>query len=288
MLELLIGLLVGSVLALTGSGGSLFSVPLILFLLQYSPNHAIGLSLGLVAVSSFIGALCHMHARNIAWSQATLFCLVGVVAAPLGRHIGTALGDLIVIVGFSLLSLYLAVTMWQASKETTAVRQSCASTASIAGLELQPELELKLVSGEQEVADGLPKLLGLARISMLAVIGGLLSGIFGVGGGFIFVPLLHKYCGVSFHTALGTSLLIVAFNSLSGFITHLSLYGFDVFQRLEIMCLGGAIGMIIATRYAFLFSKTIIQKVFSVSIAVAAFYMLFKFSYEVFNVQPAG
>ena len=106
-MSVLIGLVIGLVLGLTGAGGSIFAVPLLMLLLGLPINDAIGIALGAVAVSAFIGTLSNWRAQYILWVPAIALGLGGALVAPIGKNLGAQLPPLVLLVGFCALALLL-------------------------------------------------------------------------------------------------------------------------------------------------------------------------------------
>ena len=90
-LLLVIGILIGAVLGLTGAGGSVLAVPLLLICLKLDPASATGLALGVVAASSGYGAIQRIRQREILWIPAALFGISGAIFAPPGRLLASHL-----------------------------------------------------------------------------------------------------------------------------------------------------------------------------------------------------
>ena len=112
-MSVLIGLVIGLVLGLTGAGGSIFAVPLLMLLLGLPINDAIGIALGAVAVSAFIGTLSNWRAQYILWVPAIALGLGGALVAPIGKNLGAQLPPLVLLVGFCALAFIIAGIMWR-------------------------------------------------------------------------------------------------------------------------------------------------------------------------------
>jgi hypothetical protein len=184
-------LLVGVSLGLLGSGGSILTVPVLVFLAGEPEKLAITSSLAIVAAISAAGALPFARRRQIAWRSVILFGLPGMAGAALGAQVAHWLPA-----GMPLL-IFAAVMFWAAAGMLRP-----APAAAAAALPAQ----------------GVAPRWRLARDGGLI---GVLTGIIGVGGGFLILPALVLLARHPLREAIGTSLAIIALNALVGFVSHL-------------------------------------------------------------------
>ena len=112
LLLLAIGILIGAVLGLTGAGGSVLAVPLLLLCLNLDPASATGLALGVVAASSGYGAIQRILHKEVLWIPALLFGVSGALFAPPGRMLVSYLSPVWLLGSFSFLSAIIAVRMF--------------------------------------------------------------------------------------------------------------------------------------------------------------------------------
>ena len=173
MLALLVGCVIGLVLGLTGAGGSVFAVPLLTLVLGLPVDHAIGISLGAVGISAALGVVARLRLHEIAWLPAVSISMTGVITAPLGRTVGSWTHDGLLLLSFSILALYIAASIWrQSSKlQPTSMRASLSSGPVQVISDTQAGISPNVIR----------RVFSLAGIGVFA---GLLSGFFGVGGGF--------------------------------------------------------------------------------------------------------
>lgn len=164
-----IGAVLGLLLGLTGAGGSLVALPLLLSL-HLPLRDAIGVSLGAVALSALIGAIPRARQGQVAWRPVLVLALAGLPSNAVGQWLGRFVPEGVLIVAFCLLVLWSAWRMWRGAG-------------------------MKREASDQ--ARSLP-LLGIG----LAV--GLLSGLMGVGGGFLVVPGLLWFTPLSMMAATAT------------------------------------------------------------------------------------
>lgn len=178
-LALASGSTVGLSLGLVGGGGSILAVPLLVYVVGLeNPHIAIGTSAIAVALSAVANLAAHARVGNVKWYCATAFALAGVAGAFVGSTLGKMMDARHLLALFAILMLVVGALMLR--------RRSAAG---------DPAVRLS--------RENLPKLLGLGLAA------GLLSGFFGVGGGFLIVPSLMLAAGMPILNAVGSSLVSV-------------------------------------------------------------------------------
>ncbi len=264
-MSVVIGLLIGLVLGLTGAGGSIFAVPLLILLLGLPINDAIGIALGAVAVSALIGTLSNWRAQYILWVPALTLGLSGAAVAPMGKYLGNQLPPLVLLVGFCILAVGIAAVMWR----------QAVSTPEQAGVVRSGHLSeddyiVPICRFTQSEQFDLSSKCVAALISCGLLVG-LLSGLFGVGGGFLIVPALLYITQVSMRQAVATSLLIICMVGGSGFISFMAVNQDLDWMLLLQVCAGGLIGMLAGRLIADNIAGVQLQKLFSIALmAIAA------------------
>jgi uncharacterized protein len=189
--------LIGLALGLLGGGGSILTVPVLVYALGYSAKSAIAMSLPVVGVTSLVGASFHWRQGNVRFPTAAVF---GALAIP-GAFIGARLSRFMT-GGFQLALLAIIMLVAAASM----LRSGRAR--EIAG----------------EGTDGAASLVFIAPVAFSV---GLITGIVGIGGGFLVVPALVVLAKVPMREAVGTSLVVIAINSASGFVGYLGTVSID-------------------------------------------------------------
>jgi uncharacterized membrane protein YfcA len=272
---LAIGILIGLVLGLTGAGGSVFAVPLLMLIAGLPINSAIGISLGAVATSALYGSLRMAYSKNgtrkILWLPGAILAATGAVTAPVGKWLGLQIPATWLLLGFSVLASIIAVRMWlSASRSPDTAKVVRAGNFADTP---QPGLLCKFnTSGQFQLR---PRCLSGLIIGGALV--GLLSGLFGVGGGFLIVPLLLILSPISMAQAVSTSLLIIAVISGSGFISHLALSPSHDWQLLGLAAGGGVLGMIIGQAVSHNINNARLQKIFAVSLLIVSLVTLLRY-----------
>lgn len=192
-LGLALAALIGLSLGLLGGGGSILTVPVLVYVLGFAAKPAIAMSLPVVGVTSLISAVMHWRLGNVRVPTALTFGLLAMVGAFAGAKLAVILS------GAVQLSL-LAVVMLAAAGSM-------------------------LRGTRAEAETGAPPRLALLVPIALAV--GVLTGLVGIGGGFLVVPALVLLARVPMRQAVGTSLLVIAMNSASGFAGYLGTVDLD-------------------------------------------------------------
>lgn len=177
-LGLVIGLAVGSL----GAGGSILTVPALVYLLEQSPQAATTGSLIIVGLSSLVGALPHHRAGNVRWAKGAVFGAIGIGGSLLGSYLSAGIASHVLLSAFSGLMFVVAFLMWRRQRRSR-VGETGVETAHLVPLIL--------------TATGV----------------GFLTGFFGVGGGFAVVPALVLALGLPMRAAVGTSLFVIALNT---------------------------------------------------------------------------
>jgi uncharacterized protein len=204
LLGLALAALIGLSLGLLGGGGSILTVPIFVYVLGFGAKEAIAMSLAVVGAVSLFGAAGHWRAGNVNLRVALVFGLVAMVGTYLGARLAVYFSGAAQLALFAVVMLLAAFFMLREGKPARAAGQEEA-VADAAGL-----------PGGAPV-DRMP--LGLIVVEGLAV--GALTGLVGVGGGFLIVPALVLLGGIPMKQAVGTSLLVIAMKSASGFLGYL-------------------------------------------------------------------
>lgn len=211
---LALGLAVGLSLGLLGGGGSILTVPVFVYVLGFGAKESIAMSLAAVGAISIVGALAHWRAGNVKWRIAGIFSVVAMAGTYLGARLAVYFSGTAQLLLFAVVMLAAAFFM------------------------LRPP---KAVDVASKSSEHLP--IHWIVLEGLAV--GVLTGLVGVGGGFLIVPALVLLGRVPMKHAVGTSLVIIAFKSAAGFVGYLGqvtiAWGF-IGQFIAVAVLGILIG----------------------------------------------
>jgi uncharacterized membrane protein YfcA len=269
LLTLSFGGIVGFSLGLTGGGGAIFAVPLLVYGLGVAPRESIGISLAAVGVTSFVGFLGRWRARKVEIRTGLVFAVAGMFGAPVGSWLSGLIPETVLLSLFAILMLVVALRMW-----------SKASEPEIAGLPIPCSTEAANVDGPACRRDNNGNLLLTSRCAgLLAVVGivtGVLSGLFGVGGGFVIVPALVLFSGMAIHRAVGTSLLVITLVSVSAIASHLIVGRSISVETTALFVVGGVAGLLLGNLAGQRLSGPALQKVFAGAIVAVAIFVIIR------------
>lgn len=226
LLPAAIGLAVGVVVGALGGGGGILTVPILVYLLGTAPYGAATASMVIVGATSAVALVSHARAGNVRWGPGLTFGLLGAVWAFLGSRLSAGADPAVLMTAFSMLLTLVAVLML---RKALARSGEAATPAGPAALDA-PEATAGSDDAEPDLAPGPDvarhaelldprRRTGLRRagvVVLAASLVGLLTGFFGVGGGFAVVPALVLALGLPMRHAVGTSLLVIVVNSLTG------------------------------------------------------------------------
>ncbi|PKO52171.1 MAG: hypothetical protein CVU27_04500 [Betaproteobacteria bacterium HGW-Betaproteobacteria-20] len=247
IISIALGLFVGLVLALTGAGGSILAVPLLAFSLHLSMAQAAPIGLLAVMVAATIGTIQGLRAGIVRYKAATLIAAFGIICAPLGVWLAQRAANQLLSLLFAAVLIYVAWRMWQQSTENLAVDENkpapaCAVNPASSKLFWTASCTKRLITTG-----------GLA---------GFLSGLLGVGGGFVIVPTLHKVSNLDIKSIVATSLAVIVLVSASSVATHITQHSIDWAIAIP-FTLATVFGMLAGSVLANKISSQIVQRGFS-------------------------
>lgn len=214
ILAILLGLVIGLALGSLGGGGSILAVPVLVHLAGQGAGAATATSLVAVAVASAAASVPHARSGNVRWGPAATFVGTGVLGSWVGTSLNGRLEDDVLLLAFSGLVLVAAHRMLTACPSCTRVGEALASSsvstpAGQAGTTAPTATMLATRTRRAE-----PTTRSVGRVLLAGATVGLLTGLFGVGGGFVIVPALTLALGLSMPVAIGTSLVVIVGNAL--------------------------------------------------------------------------
>ncbi|MBM6404711.1 sulfite exporter TauE/SafE family protein [Phycicoccus sp. CSK15P-2] len=218
-LTLTLAVLVGASLGLLGGGGSILTVPLLVYVAGQSAKEAIATSLLVVGATSVAALVTHARAGTVRWRTGLVFGAAAMVGAYAGGRLAAFVPGSVLLVGFAVMMLATAVAM-------------------IRGRSTEP-------------AGGEGRDLPVALVLVEGVVVGLVTGVVGAGGGFLVVPALVLLGGLPMPVAVGTSLLVVAMKSFAGLVGYLSSVSIDGRLALAVTAtavVGSVLGGLLARR----------------------------------------
>ncbi len=257
-----LGFLIGLSLGALGGGGSILAVPTLVYAAGQTPKHATTTSLVLVAVTAIIGMAPHWRAGRVRFGAGLVFGLAGVGGSLLGSHWNEAANPDVLLLAFSGLMLVAAYAMWRRVRRTAGPAAVNApvvarSVGAAAAPTTTPSSRIEPMT--------------IAKVAVAGTIVGLLTGFFGVGGGFVIVPALVLALGFTMPEAIGTSLLVIAINSAVALSTRLE-PGSIEWGTVVPFTLASLLGVMVGSRLARTRDSTSLQRWFVALLVVVAIY----------------
>lgn len=186
LIAAVLALLVGLSLGLLGGGGSILTLPVLVYVVGLDVRDGVAASLLIVGVTSAAAMVGHARSGRVQWRVGALFGAASMAGAFAGGRLAHFVPSRLLLAAFTVLMLVTAVAMMRPRPEVEGASVSLRGAA-------------------------------LARVLAVGVAIGLLTGVVGAGGGFVIVPALALLCGLPMRSAVGTSLLVITMNSLAGF-----------------------------------------------------------------------
>jgi uncharacterized membrane protein YfcA len=234
-LGLVLACLVGVTLGFFGGGGSILTVPLLVYVFGLEPKSAIASSLLVVGLASLTGALQHARLGNVRLGQGLVFGVAGMAGAYLGGRISAWIDGGLLLVLFAAMMLLTATAMWRGRRAE------------------RPEVEAPPAAPVRLLAQG------------FAV--GTTTGLVGAGGGFLIVPALALWAGMPMTAAIGTSLLVIVLNAAAGFAGYASHVAVDA-RLVASVAAAAVVGSLIGTRLATRVDPTSLRRAFAAFVMV--------------------
>jgi len=249
---LIAGIVTGVLLGIFGSGGSIITMPALLYLLDVAPKSAIAMSLGIVAVTASLTAWQHWRRGNVNLRVTFVFGLFGVIGTYAGARLGVVTPVVVQLTVFAAVMYAAAWRMLKPAPVHKSVGAACA-----------------------DCPDGHCDELDYRHIALHGIGVGVLTGVVGVGGGFLIVPALVLLSGLSMKQAVGTSLSIVAVKSFAGFAGYAGAVPIDYGLMAGFTAIAVA-GSVAGSRLCHRLPADRLKKGFGGFLLLVATYILFK------------
>ncbi len=238
-----LAVLIGLSLGILGGGGSILTVPILVYALDMDPKLAIALSLAIVGATSLIGSLAHFKARNINLKVAALFGPFAMAGTFLGAKLAVFLSGQVQLILFALVMLVASIFMFKGGASPVDNNQN-------------KKLNYPLIIGE-------------------GIFVGVLTGIVGVGGGFMIVPALVLLAHIPMKQAIGTSLLIISLKSFAGFFGYMGTVEIP-WEFLGKFTLATGVGILVGSYLVKFIPAKNLKKSFAIFLVVMGFFILYK------------
>jgi len=258
----LLGLLIGTVAALTGIGGGVFIVPILTLLYSFSPANAAGTSHTTIVFTALAATLIYSRQRRISYRTGLLLAVVTAPGGFLGVYLTTVLPAKLlgVFFGFFVI-IFVALPM---SIDPHSLRLKRFFTSRDDKCALKPN-ELFFSSSR--------KMLFGAVLSFLS---GIASGLLGIGGGVLLVPILTLVADMPIHFAAATSLFTITFTSTSEAVQHYFAKQIN-FEYALLLALGTVLGAQIGASVSKKTSSNNLRRIFSLVVVIVGIQMILKY-----------
>jgi uncharacterized membrane protein YfcA len=244
LLAIPFGIVIGLIVGAVGGGGAILGLPVLVYVLGEEVGAASTAALIVVAVAAGVGAGALALHGHVCWRVALMFTAPAATGALLGTLANTAVSAKLLILSFVPIMLIASGATWQ---------RAAATSSEEAGA----------------CPDARPRRTVLAGVGV-----GLLTGFFGVGGGFMIVPVLTLWLGFSFRRAVATSLVIITLTGLAALASHLAA-GADIDVTVTIaLSASTATGAVIGSIFAQRVPQAALGKAFAVFVGLLAVFLL--------------
>ena len=260
--------LIGLSLGLLGGGGSILTVPIFVYVLGFGAKEAIAMSLAVVGATSLFGAFSHWKAGNVNLRVALIFGAVAMAGTYIGARLAVYFSGAAQLALFAVVMLLAAFFMFREKEPVPA--------------EVGETEPLKDAPVKAEGADVKEMSLGLIIVEGIAV--GVLTGLVGVGGGFLIVPALVLLGKIPMKQAVGTSLLVIAMKSAAGFYGYLGQVEVP-WAFMGLFTLISIVGIFAGTYLVRFVSQAQLKRSFAVFLVVMGGFMLWQNRDEVLPEQ---
>lgn len=234
-LSLAVGLVSGLLSGAFGIGGGLVTTPAIRLVLAYPALIAVGTPLPVILPGAIAGAISYRRRGLADVSAGFVIGVAGVATSVVGALVSSKAGGTVVLLATA------GLILWAALDLTLQARAAAARIPEPGGAEADPALDRAI---EPVVhAPARP----LARFVAIGLVAGAYSGFFGLGGGFVIVPALTRFCGFTMKRAIGTSLAAIAVLAVPGTIAHAALGHVD-WALAAVLAIGVVPGALLGAR----------------------------------------
>lgn len=238
----ILSLLIGLSLGLLGGGGSILTLPILVYVMGVEPKTAIAMSLFVVGVTSAVGSVAHARAGRVRARTGMVFSATAMMGAYGGGQVAHFIPATALLVAFAAVMLVTSVAMMRGRR------------GPAAGAPVEPKAF---------------KVLGIG----LGV--GVVAGLVGAGGGFLIVPALALFGGLAMPEAVGTSLLVITLQSFAGFAGHAGHVHMD-WTLTAVVSASAVAGSLVGTRLGRGISPDSLRRGFAWFVLAMAFFLLAK------------
>lgn len=233
---LLAGGFIGAILGFVGAGGAMLTVPILIYLFDFSPLHATTAALAIVFLAALSGAIPKMRSKEILYRDALVIWAIGLTTNLGFSSISESFSDKFITTGFAIVITFAGISMLR-----------------------NPFTDIQ-------------RRIPVSALILISLVIGAVTGIFGIGGGFLAIPVLVLFFGTPQNIAAGTSLLIIALNSITALMARAQIWEQVDWHVPIIMAVSAVIIASTASHFGKRFPATVTRTVFaSIQFTVAIF-----------------
>jgi len=257
----LLGILIGAIMGLTGAGGGILAVPVLVAGMHWSMQQAAPVALVAVAMGAGVGAIDGFRYRLVRYKAAILMAISGIPVTRLGQYWAHQLPQFLLIGSFALLMLMVSMRFYKESKQK----------------QLAPAQDaLRLVEVSSETGKFIWTPLTAFVLTSIGMLTGLMTGLLGVGGGFLIVPLMKRFTHLTLPGIVATSLFVITMVGSGGVVNAL-LSGAELpIVETSLFVSSMVCGMLLGRRLVHRLQAWQVQRGFALLLFCVSVYMLVK------------
>lgn len=264
LLSGMFGIAIGIILGLTGAGGGILAIPALVIGLGWSMTQSAPVALFAVSAAATLGAIDGLRKGLVRYRAALLMALLGAVFSPLGVFFAHSLPDTVLISLFSVVLVVVAIRM---------IRQACSTQPDNTGDE--PRWQQKNCMLNPQTGRLRWTLECSTTLAIVGSVSGLLTGMLGVGGGFLIVPAFQQLTDIRMHGIVATSLMAIALISASA-VTGALFAGAHITATGGMFIAASVVGMLLGRILSPRVPAKVIQLGFCAVCVVVASYLMLK------------
>jgi len=239
---LILAVLIGVSLGMLGGGGSILTVPLLLYVFGVEAKAAIAMSLLVVGTTSVAALVPHARAGRVQWKTGAIFGTASMIGAYSAGRVAKYIPSSVLLLAFGAMMLVTAVAMMRPKRSVSAGASA-------------------------------PKVLPLHWILLEGLAVGAVTGLVGAGGGFLVVPALALLAGLAMPEAVATSLMVIALKSFAGFVGYISTVSID-YRLAALVIVAAVMGSVLGTALVSRLHPDSLRKGFGWFIVVMSIFVL--------------
>ncbi len=241
-LAILLGLAIGMVVGAVGGGGAILALPVLIYVLDEPVGPASTASLVVVSLAAAIGAGSLARHGRVCWHLAFTFAVPAAIGSLFGTLASREVGASALILAFVPVMLIAAVATWRRPGQ-----------------------------GSDDTECPHPP---MARVMIAGLLVGMMTGFFGVGGGFVIVPVLTLWLGAGFRLAVATSLVIICLTGLAALTSHLLTGSRPDLASTALLAISTAVGALIGAQVGERLPQLVLRRGFAVIVSAVAIALL--------------